>query len=232
MPSNWSKGLTKNTNVSVRKISETMKKRKIDNFKLWREKMKSEGRIKSDYPELVKNGDLAELVGVTLGDGHICRYPRTEELRITSNAKNTGFVKRYANMIKAVFGKTAYITHSNQCLATKVGLYEKHISRRLAIPTGSRKDLQIVVPNWILKKKSYIVRYLRGLYEAEGSFCVHKPTSTYKLFFSNNNEPMLLNVFNLMKRLGFHPHLSKNQVQISRKDEVGRAIDLLNFRKY
>ena len=35
MPSNWSKGQTKETNLSVRKISDTMKSRKLDNFKVW-----------------------------------------------------------------------------------------------------------------------------------------------------------------------------------------------------
>jgi hypothetical protein len=54
-----------------------------------------EGKIISSYPTFVKNGDLAELIGVTLGDGHICVYPRTEELRIISNANNSGFIKRY-----------------------------------------------------------------------------------------------------------------------------------------
>jgi hypothetical protein len=232
MPSNWNKGLTKNTSIAVKKISDTMKNKKIDNFKVWRERMKLEGKIKSEYLPLAKNGDLAELIGVTLGDGHICVYPRTEELRITSNANNIGFINRYAILIKNVFGKDAYITHSSTANATKIGLYEKHISDRMAIPSGSRKYLDNRVPGWILRKKSYIVRYLRGLYEAEGSFCVHQATSTYKLFFSNRNESLLANVFNLMNKLGFHPHRSLYQVQISKKTEVYKAIEVLGFRKY
>ena len=49
MPSSWNKGQTKYTNISVKKISDTMKHKKIDNFKLWRDKMKIEGKIKSKY---------------------------------------------------------------------------------------------------------------------------------------------------------------------------------------
>src|SRR3989344_3770294 len=99
MPSNWNKGLTKDTNLSVRKISETMRRKKIDNFCVWREKMKALGRIKSVYPPLEKNGNLAELIGVVLGDGHICVYPRTEELRLISNSNNPDFIKRYAQLM-------------------------------------------------------------------------------------------------------------------------------------
>ncbi len=131
MPSNWSKGLKKETNASVRKISETMKRRKLDNFSIWRERMKKEGKIKSVYPTLKKDGDLAELIGVVLGDGHICVYPRTEELRLTSNANNFGFINRYAVIMKKVFGKIPYIINSNQSSSTKIGLYEKYISERI-----------------------------------------------------------------------------------------------------
>lgn len=232
MPSNWSKGQTKYTNLSVKKISDTMKQRGLDNFKVWRDKMKAEGKIKSEYLPLKKDGDLAELVGVVLGDGHICSYPRTEELRIISNSNNSGFVTRYAKIMEKVFNKKPYVRNSNQNNSTRIGLYEKHISDRMEIPTGARKYLKIKVPIWILKNRKYIVRYLRGLYEAEGSFCIHKPTYTYKFLFANTNESMLNNVYYLMKKIGFHPHKSTSQIQISKKKEVFGAVKVLEFRKY
>ena len=45
---------------------------------------------------------------------------------------------------------------------------------------------------------------------------------------------MLKNVFRLMKILGFHPHWTKanHMIQISKKDEVLRAVKLLEFRVY
>lgn len=232
MPSNWSKGLTKYTNLSLLKTSKTMTSKRLDNFKKWREEMKIIGVIKSQYPPLIKDGDLAELMGVILGDGHICVYPRTEELRIISNANNPEFVKRYSRLIEKVFGKTPTVRKSNQHNSISIGFYEKNISKRLGIKSGARLKLKITTPRWISKNEQFIVRYLRGLYEAEGSFCVHKPTSTYKLFFSNRNESLLNIVFRLMKKLGFHPHKSKYSIQVSRKDEVYRAIEVLNYRKY
>lgn len=232
MPSNWNKGQTKANNSSVKKISDTMRLKKIDNFKEWRDKMKKEGKIKSEYLPLVKNGDLAELIGVVLGDGHICVYPRCEELRLISNSNSPGFIERYSVLIEKIFDKKPYIIQSGQSNSTKIGFYEKLISKRLDLPTGARKNLEITVPKWILKNREYVIRYLRGLYEAEGSFCVHEPTYTHKLLFANRNVSMLDNVFNLMQGLGFHPHRSKEQIQISKKEEVYRAMKVLGFREY
>ncbi|MEK7508140.1 MAG: hypothetical protein AAB602_03610 [Patescibacteria group bacterium] len=232
MPSNWAKGFTKETHPSVLKISETMRTKKIDNFAKWRKEMKARGLIHSEYPEFERSGDLAELIGVMLGDGHICKFPRTESLRIVSNAKNYGFIKRYTKLVQKIFSKIPYVARSNISNATTITLYQKQISKRLGIPCGARKNRKITVPNWILANKKYIVRYLRGLYEAEGSFCVHKPTSTYKLLFRNRNLSMLANVFRLMKKFKFHPHHSTDQIQISRKQEVYKAMKLLRFRRY
>ncbi len=186
------------------------------------------------YPRLRKNGDLAELVGVILGDGHIRKYPRTEELSIFSNSNNSGFVKRYSSLIHSIFNKVPTCTKHSGKNCIRIRIYQKEISSRLGVPLSPRKDLELPVPDWILTKKSYIVRYLRGLYEAEGSFSVHKRTSTYKFFFTNKNTSLLHNVFMLLKKLGFHPHMSetKPDVQISRKGEVYKIMELLEFRKY
>ena len=77
-----------------------------------------------------------------------------------------------------------------------------------------------------------MIRYLRGLYEAEGSHSIHLPTYTYKAHFSNRNVSILKNVFCLVSRLGFHPQRSKDAIQLSKKKEVLEFIKLINFRNY
>jgi len=230
-PAPWNKGLTKENNYSVAKISETLKRKGINNFATWQKQQKKLGLIRSKYPSLRKSGDLAELVGVSLGDGHVEKFPRTELLAIFSNEKNKGFIKRYSLLIEKIFNKEAsIIKHGNGC--TKISIYQKNISKRIGIASGSRGKLIIKIPEWIKRNKKFLRRYLRGLYEAEGSFCVHKGTYTYKFLFSNRNESLLGNVYEGMSLMGFHPHRSKYQIQISKKAEVYSAIKLLEFRKY
>lgn len=232
MPATWNKGFTKATHPSVLKISRTMKRKKLDNLYAWREQMKQRGKIKARYPALRRNGDLAELMGVVLGDGHVGKHSRCEVLRILSHSDNHGFVRRYARLVESVFGKQPTVARRAGSRCTMITIYEQHISTRLGIPSGKRKERYLPVPRWIAKQRSHRIRYLRGLYEAEGSYCVHRPTSTVKLLFSNRNASLRRNVKRLLVQLGFHPHESGFQVQMSRKKEVEECRKLLQFRRY
>jgi len=228
----WNKGQTKEMNKSVKQISLTMRKKKIDNFSEWRDRMKKLGKIRSIYKDFKKDGDLAELIGVILGDGHIGIFPRTECLLIFSNTKNKGFIRRYSTLVEKIFDKKPTVRGLITSNCTRICIYEKYISKRLKIPKGARINKKISVPRWILRNNDFVLRYLRGLYEAEGSFSIHKPTYTYKMFFSNNNQSLKNIVFKLVKDLGFHPNMSGSKIQISRKREVYDFIELISFRKY
>jgi hypothetical protein len=228
----WNKGQTKETHPSVAKISNTMKKLGIDNFRHWRNKMMLLGKIKSFYALFRKNGDLAELIGAILGDGHIEIFPRTERLTISSNSNNQGFVKRYSLLIQKVIGKTPTVKkQKTNCI--KIYLYEKYLSKRLGIPAGDRSNIDWNIPGWIWKKRNYLIRYLRGLYEAEGSFSIHKPTYTYKIFFTNSNRSLLNSTYQGLLKIGLmSAHLEKSRVTVSRKIDVFGLKDLLSFRSY
>ena len=232
MPSNWSKGFTKNTHPSVFKISETMRRKKIDNFSVWRERAKSLGIIPSNYPDFKKDGDLAELMGVVYGDGNISKFPRTERLIIAANSSNKGFIKRYHDLVNKIFNKEPTLMKVYDADCVKISVYQNKISKRLGIPSGNRSGIEIALPSWIKNNHEVSKRFLRGLFEAEGCFCVHKPTSTYKFIFNNKNKSLLNIVFNGLIMLGFHPNLSGYKVQISRRDEVYNCIEMIQFRKY
>jgi intein-encoded DNA endonuclease-like protein len=228
----WNTGHTKGTHASVRKISETMRAKKIDNFKAWRQIQKKEGLLKCTYEPFARSKDLAELIGVILGDGHIGVFPRTESLRIVGNSNNPGFIARYARIVESVFGKRPHIAKRKDSNAINITIYEKHISSRLGIPSGARGHRRLLVPKWINVDDEYCISYLRGLYEAEGSYSVHQATYTHKFIFANTNRSLLTNVSGLLSRFGYHPSVSTTRVQISRKEEVQKLINLVEFRRY
>ena len=194
--------------------------------------MKDLGVIKSTYPPFEKTHELAELIGVLLGDGHIEKFPRTERLYIFSNANSQGFIQRYEKILTILFKRKISVKNVTGSQCVRLSVYERNISKRIGIPTGSRGKLTIKVPSWISRDPSMLRCYIRGLYEAEGSFCIHKKTSTYKFFFSNRNKSLLNIVFMSLKKFGFHPHRSLYMIQLSRKKEVMRAVDFFRFRQY
>lgn len=216
----------------AQKISQTMRARHLDNFKQWRERMKESGEIKSSYPALKKDGNLAELIGTVLGDGHICKHARCDSLRITGDSNKMDFVNRSARLVEIIFNKKPTVSKVKASNAMTVTIYEQNISKRLGIPHGSRKDLDYKLPKWISRSKPHTVRFLRGLYEAEGSLCYHLPTSTHKLFFSNKNQYLLTLVATLIEGFGFKQNTYIDKVQVSRKADVQELKDLLQFRSY
>jgi hypothetical protein len=231
-PASWSKGYTKETHPSVAKISKTFKKRRIDNFAAWRKKEKKEGRIPATYPSLKRNKQLAFLVGIVLGDGNVFQYQRTEGLRIVLGTDKPDLWQYTVKVLRDIFSKEPHVYKAKGKECMIINIYQKNISKRLEIPAGNRNKLNIKLPKWILDEDKFLVACIRGLYEAEGSFCVHKPTYTYKMLFSNRNETLLNIVFVALEKFGFHPHRSKDKIQVSRKAEVYQLKNLLSFRVY
>ena len=185
-----------------------------------------------EYKEFIRDGDLAELIGVILGDGHIQKFPRTERLLIFSNSNNPGFITRYTELVRNTFGKEPYVYKQKDKNCIRISIYEKYISERLGVPSGARKELTILLPEWIKVNQAYQIRFLRGLYEAEGWLCYHPPTYTHKLAFTNLNQSLNAIVYSLLVGLEFHPHTTYDTVQVSRKAEVQNLKDLLQFRDY
>ncbi len=225
-PEPWSKGHTKETHPGVAKISETLKNKRIDNFSKWRE------ANPVVYKNLEKDDNLAFIIGMILGDGNIHVLDRTEQLRITLGTDKPKLWKYTAALIEIVFGKKPNVSKVKGSECMTITLYRKNLSKDLSIPSGNRGNIAIKLPNWIVESDEYLRQYLRGLYEAEGSFCVHRPTYTHKMIFSNRNDTLLQIVYTGLVRLGFHPHKSRYAVQISKKDEVYALKGFLSFREY
>ncbi|MDP3052502.1 MAG: LAGLIDADG family homing endonuclease [bacterium] len=194
--------------------------------------MRRIGKIPQNYPPLSLSGNLAEYIGVVLGDGNISKFPRTERIIISANSNNLGFVNRYTKLTKQIFNKKPTVSKVYNKNNIRIGLYQKEISKRLGIPSGDRGRLNIKTPNWILKNQSYLIRYLRGLFEAEGSLSVHKPTCTYNFQFSNKNQSLLKNVENGLKLLGYNPEIRKTSTRLRKKLEVEKFRKLIKFRVY
>lgn len=228
----WNKGLTKETSLSVMKISQTMKRKHLDNFLNWRNRMKEIGKIPIEYPKFKPSEDLAEFIGVVLGDGNISRFPRTERLLLVGNANNPGFINHYAKIVMELFRKKPTIMKAKYANALRLSIYQKHIADRLEIPTGDRSKLHIKIPRWIWNSNQYVIKLLKGFFEAEGSLSIHLPTCTYNFQFKNNNTSLLSIVKRGLVLLGFHPEIRINSIRLRKRAEVENFKNIIQFRKY
>src|SRR4030042_2628936 len=231
-PPPWCKGKTKYTDPRVKRISSTFKKKGIDNFLKWRDKRKKLGIIPSSYPPLRKDENLACLIGLILGDGNIEKFPRTEKLTLALGTDKPALIDFSIRLIEAIFNKKPSIIKPKNVKMKRVYFYQKYISKRLHVPSGSRKHSKIKIPIWIRRSRKYLLAYLRGLYESEGSLSIHLPTYTYNFSFNNSNQSLLNNVKVSLLELGFHPEERSKEIRLRRKDEVKYFKNIINFRVY
>lgn len=212
--------------MRAQKISATMKKRRLDNFRKWR------NLNQIYYAPLRKSGGLAEFYGTMLGDGCIEGFPRTEKLSISFNSKETDHISCIRKLIFQLFGKKPSIRRhkGKHCIA--LTLYQKNISSRLKFPIGIKRLHPIGIPLWIRKNRGFLVKCLKGLFETDGDWVVDKKHGTNVIKFTNVSQSLLKDVHTALVQLGFTAHIGRKRVTISRKLEVRKFVKMIKFRQY
>ncbi|MBI3615144.1 MAG: hypothetical protein HY211_01375 [Candidatus Omnitrophica bacterium] len=208
----WNRGKTKENDPRVRKISETFKAKRIDNFDQWRRNARRIGRIPNTQTPLARSEQLAFLIGLGTDKPLLWQYA----VKVTH----------------AVFTKEPWVQRRRHSASVDIGLYQMRLSERLGIPSGGRGKLMVQLPEWIRSDRRYLIACLKGLFEAEGSYSVHAPTYTYNLSFSNRNPALLGEVEWALTLLGFHPERRSYAVRLRKKREALRFIELIQFRHY
>ncbi|KKU03381.1 MAG: hypothetical protein UX99_C0010G0002 [Candidatus Amesbacteria bacterium GW2011_GWB1_47_26] len=231
-PPSWITGKTKGTDARVLKISKTFKKKGIDNFAEWRNYARKIGMIPANYPSFKRDENLACLIGLVLGDGHIDKFPRTEKLTIALGTDKPDLIDFGIELVKKVFAKNPSVNKPSYSKVARISIYQKMISRRLGVPSGNRRWSKKGIPPWAKRKKALLLACLRGLYEAEGSLCIHLPTSTYNFAFHNSNPKLLEDVKDSLLQLGLHPEIRLVAIRLRKQKEVEYFRKLIQFRDY
>lgn len=182
----------------------------------------------------VLSQDLAEFIGIMLGDGGITHFQCTVYLNSETDREFAYYVR---DLVLKLFGLTPKIyVHKKHKVwrvsISSVSLVEYLISRGLSI--GSKVGLQAGVPDWIWFKTDYIKACIRGLIDTDGSFILHKykvkqKQYTYlKISFTNRSQPLIDFIYQALTNLGFNPKKSyKYQVWLHNQAEVRRYLDVI-----
>lgn len=229
-PMPWNKGDTKENNLSLLKLSNTLKIRKEWNFSKWQRRRKKQQIIQ--YQELSKDENLAELIGIILGDGNLYKHLRTENLRVICNSKDIVYIRHIAHLIAKIFHKSPSIIKRNNENVTVVCLYQCEISKRLDLPCGNKIKNNVGIPSWIFSNTDYMVRCLKGLFETDGCFHEDRDNYTRIIEFKNNCTRLREDVYNILLRLGFNPQSGYNYIRLARRNEVYKFRELIEFRNY
>ncbi len=167
--------------------------------------------------------DLAEIVGILLGDGHIS----SGQIWFTLGSKE----QEYSNYINLLFSKV--FGYQLKISITNKGYTNLFIGFIALVKYFKKMGLvqnkvkyQVGVPSWILKNKKYYSPCLRGLFDTDGS--VYKIRSGYQISFKNMSFVLLKDIRKMLLVLGFSAsQISNFSVYITKKEDLRRFREVI-----
>lgn len=222
----WNKDKTKETHLSLLVLSKKLKAQTEWNFSKWQR------RNRVYYDKLTKDEELAELIGIILGDGNLYKCARTDNLRVICGLKDTNYIQHIASLIEKTFVKKPVITKRKNENAAVISIYQCNICDRLNLPAGNKIRNNVGIPAWIASKKRYMVKCLKGLFETDGCFVEDEDNYTQIIEFKNNCKKLREDVYNILVNLGYGPQLGRNYVRLAKKGEVYKFKEVIDFRNY
>ncbi|MEX0918256.1 MAG: LAGLIDADG family homing endonuclease [Candidatus Paceibacterota bacterium] len=158
---------------------------------------------------------LAYVVGVALGDGNLSRpNKRATRLRVTCD-------QRYPTIAKEITRSLAFLFPNNKVSQVpgpketyfNISVYSNKLDAYLPwkVGCGTKIEQGATVPLWIFKQPSYMRACLRGLLQTDGS--IYTDRGYCMINFCNNILPLAKAVEQMIKKLGYMPHLYEAKQQ-------------------
>lgn len=183
------------------------------------------------------NSDLAEFVGILLGDGGLS----ISQCSITLNGEAD---RQYINYV---------ISLGIKLFEEKPGFFERKKSKavviyysginlvnylvKIGLKVGNKVKQQVSVPDWIFTSRDYKIACLRGLMDTDGGVFLHKYKVNGKMYkykkicFSNRSMPLLWFVSCTLQELGLTPKtitkVENKKVWLYNENEVKQYLDLV-----
>jgi hypothetical protein len=176
---------------------------------------------------------LAELVGICLGDGHLSRY----YLAIFGDkTSDTFYLKHHVKpLMRSVLKLTPYLVTKrpdenflllNSAAATRT-------LNRLGLPFGDKIANHARFPKWVLKRKSWLLACLRGLFDTDG--CVYgfkrlRPATGSKAIVSyqfGKGSAIPRDVYKALCSLGYAPRMrrDRNECRLAVNHDIERFMN-------
>jgi len=170
--------------------------------------------------------DLAELIGIILGDGsfYINNGQYQFDIAFNSTENHIFFVRKLLeNSTKAYI----YEKSERKKLCKHLRICQKPAVLELLSKTtkkaGDKITNQVTIPKWILKNKKFLKACVRGLIDTDGSVYRLKPhwPNLFQISFKNNNKVLLRDTREAFVKLGYNPSkVFGNRFVLTRQQEI------------
>src|SRR3989344_602035 len=180
-----------------------------------------------------KGVDLAEFLGLVMGDGGISHYQVVITLHHIDDLAYSAFVIR---LMRKLFGVRPRIYHRPKDSINDIVLSRRELVEflhELGLPIGNKVKQQFDIPDWIKRNKTFAVACVRGLVDTDGSVFVHsyvvngKRYRYKKLSFTSRSRPLQVSVAKILVDLGMSPHISGYDVRLDSIADVKKYFTIV-----
>lgn len=226
LPDNW--GRVKGGKVSVARHGRSF----------WTLKGSRKGGTNSAkrFPTPAYSEDLAEFIGIMLGDGGVSRGQISITLGYTTDWAYGQYIIK---LINKVFRITPSICRELYKDAFKIRISGVNFTKnmqKLGLVVGNKIVQQFDIPIWIQEKETYIKACIRGMIDTDG--CVHKKVRRERngfeyrsigVYFKSASPPLMQSLRLLFNYLGFKVSISGRSFYLCGKEQILRYVDEINF---
>jgi hypothetical protein len=200
----------------------------------WKEWWDREGKKKASWTRISKpkafkapsySNDLAEFIGIMLGDGGISKYQLSITLHSIDDEEYREFVK---TLVERLFEVPVGIYRNKMDKAVDLVVSRtalvKFCTDKLGLKIGNKVKQQVDIPKWVKESKQYSIACARGLVDTDGSVFTHRYKAsgkTYqykKLSFTSRSSPLRRSMFEILHSVGLNPRLANDGIWIDSKE--------------
>lgn len=180
------------------------------------------------------SNELAEFVGILLGDGGITSGQACIALNREADCE---YVKFVVGLGDKLFGEKPRLLPRKDSKAIGIyynGVFLVNYLVEIGLKIGNKVRQQVNVPDWVKLSNVYRVCCLRGLMDTDGGVFLHKYKVGGKVYiykkicFSNRSLPLLNFVSQTLAELGFTPKMitkvENKKVWLYNRSEVNRYL--------
>ena len=178
-----------------------------------------------------KSADLAEFVGIVMGDGSISDY----QVSITLHQADDLSYSRYiAKLIKKLFHLTPKVYHRPKYSVLVIVVSRRELVSLLhsfGLPIGNKIRQRLAIPNWIKDKEAYTIACVRGLLDTDGTVINHQYTVNGKMYcykklaFTSASQQLRDDVARIFANVGIKSRIAGRDVRIDSVENVRRYFE-------
>lgn len=182
--------------------------------------------VKKDVIKPKMNSELAEIFGIINGDGHIDKEGR--EICIVGNALEAD----YFNYLKDIFERNfnlKFTMFKMRPTALKLRVYSKGLVEILVKNYGfpfGHKTGKLSIPKHVFKSKEFLISYIRGLFDTDGSIYVRRKKDMVVEIISVDKN-YLNQIKEALFSLNFKAGISGKNLYIYNQEDIKRFFEII-----